>query len=140
MYSLHKVTPSKPDMLDFSHCGKVTQPFNSYPKVIIQSVDFTNLVPFRLVLTKYNLHLQMVISGVFSATLFFSFLYEIAVLLTCVRFVVSNSHWCTIQWGGSCKCTMTKEIICRSTIKCVLFSNDCGVDNILIYQDTKGKL
>lgn len=55
------------------------------------------MVPFRLVLKKYNLHLQMVINGVFSATFFF--LYEIAVSLTCVRYVVPNTHWCTIQWG-----------------------------------------
>lgn len=25
-------------------------------------------------------------------------------------------------------------------MKCVLFLNDCDVDNILIYQDTKGKI
>ena len=36
---------------------------------------------------------------VFSA--FFSW-YELLCLLKFVRFVVSNSHWCTVQWGVWC--------------------------------------
>lgn len=42
-------------------------------------------------------------------------------------------------YNGVCS-VMKKEIICRYVMKCVLFLNDCDVDNILIYQDTKGKI
>lgn len=52
---------------------------------------------FCLVLKKYNL---LSADGNFwcCSLLFFSW-YELLYLLKFVRFVVSNSHWCIVQWG-----------------------------------------
>lgn len=49
-----------------------------------------------------------------------------------------NSHWCTVQWGVVMYHEERDGM--QMYYKCVLFSNDRGVDNILIHQNTKGKL
>lgn len=36
-------------------------------------------------------------------------------------------------YNGCCSVFMKKEMICRYVMECVLFSNDCDVDIILIY-------